>query len=243
MSILSLKPWNTQHRLIRAIVKFYSANWIVSLISEGFFFPIYLSAFSFCVTFACFLRSESTFNGLWTLKFTSSSDGFYRVLLNSAELYHLWNRLIFEWVILLKQNFESGDGVTSIANLVPLSVKLLSRVQLFATLGTVAHQAPLSVGFSRQEYWSGLPFPSPWDLPNPGIKPGSPALQADCLSSEPPGNIIGLDYPLKSHRFNTFSSLWLTRTWISLILLSTREIFFFTAPIHSISRLLESYSL
>ena len=45
----------------------------------------------------------------------------------------------------------------------------------------VAHQAPLSMGFSRQEYWSGLPFPSPGDLPNPGIEPGSPALQADAL--------------------------------------------------------------
>ena len=53
--------------------------------------------------------------------------------------------------------------------------------------GTVAHQAPLSMGFSGQEYWSGLPFPSPGDLPNRGIKPRSPALQADALSSEPPG--------------------------------------------------------
>ena len=52
---------------------------------------------------------------------------------------------------------------------------------------TVAYQAPLSMGFSRQKYWSGLPFPSPGDLPNPGIKPGSPALQADALPSEPPG--------------------------------------------------------
>ena len=47
--------------------------------------------------------------------------------------------------------------------------------------------APLSMEFSRQEYWSGLPFPSPGDLSNPGIKPGSPALQADSLLSEPPG--------------------------------------------------------
>ena len=52
---------------------------------------------------------------------------------------------------------------------------------------TVAHQAPLTMKFSRQEYWSGLPFPSPGDLPNPGIKPRSPALQADALTSEPPG--------------------------------------------------------
>ena len=65
-----------------------------------------------------------------------------------------------------------------------LKVKLLSRVQLFATPWTVAYQAPLSMGFSRQEYWSGLPFPSPGDLPNPGIEPRSPALQADALPSE-----------------------------------------------------------
>ena len=67
-----------------------------------------------------------------------------------------------------------------------VNVKSLSRVQLFATPWTVAHQAPPSMGFSRQEYWSGLPFPSPGDLPDPGIKPMSPALEADALTSEPP---------------------------------------------------------
>ena len=63
----------------------------------------------------------------------------------------------------------------------------LSRVRLFVTPWTVAHQMPLSIEFFRQEYWSGLPFPSPGDLPSPGIKPGSPTLQADALTSEPPG--------------------------------------------------------
>ena len=53
---------------------------------------------------------------------------------------------------------------------------------------TIARQAPLSMAFSRQEYWSGLPFPPPWDLPDLGISPMSPALQADSLPSEPPGN-------------------------------------------------------
>ena len=56
---------------------------------------------------------------------------------------------------------------------------MLSSVQLFATPWTVALQAPLSMGFSRQEYWSGLPFPSSGDLPDPGIEPGSPELQVD----------------------------------------------------------------
>ena len=67
-----------------------------------------------------------------------------------------------------------------------VKVKLLSRVRLFATQWTVAHQAPPSMGFSKQEYWSGLPFPSPGDLPDPGIELMSLALQADTLTSEPP---------------------------------------------------------
>ena len=68
-----------------------------------------------------------------------------------------------------------------------VKVKSLSRARLFATPWTVAYQAPPFMGFSRQEYWSGLPFPSPGDLPDPGIEPGSPAFQADTLTSEPPG--------------------------------------------------------
>ena len=64
---------------------------------------------------------------------------------------------------------------------------VLSRVWLFATPWTVACQAPLSMGFSRQEYMSRLPSPSPGDLPDPGVKPGSLALQADSLLSKPPG--------------------------------------------------------
>ena len=73
-------------------------------------------------------------------------------------------------------------------------VKLLSRVWLFATPWTVVYQAPLSIGFSRQEYWSGFPFPSPGDLPDPWIKPGSPTLQADTLSSEPLGKPMEFNY-------------------------------------------------
>jgi len=66
----------------------------------------------------------------------------------------------------------------------------LSHVRLFANPWTVARQVLLSLKFSRQEYWSGLSFPSPEDLPNPGIKPRSPTLQADSLLSEPLGNPI-----------------------------------------------------
>ena len=68
-----------------------------------------------------------------------------------------------------------------------MSAQSLSRVQLFATPWTVAFQAPLSMGFPRQEYWSGLPFLSPGDLPNPGIKPVSPALASGFFTTEPPG--------------------------------------------------------
>ena len=73
-----------------------------------------------------------------------------------------------------------------------MKVKSLSRVRLFATPWTVTYQAPSSMGFSRQEYQSGLPFPSPEDLPDPGIEPRSPAFQADALTSEPPGNPVEL---------------------------------------------------
>ena len=66
-----------------------------------------------------------------------------------------------------------------------MKVKSLSYVQLFVTPWTVAYQAPPSMGFSSQEYWSGLSFPSPGDLPDPGIKPGSPTSQADALPAEP----------------------------------------------------------
>ena len=86
---------------------------------------------------------------------------------------------IFDW----PQRRQNGGEVDETKE-----VKSLSRVQLFATPWTVAHQAPPSMEFSRQEYWSGLPFPSPGDLPHPGIEPGSPALWADALLSEPPGN-------------------------------------------------------
>ena len=73
-----------------------------------------------------------------------------------------------------------------------VKVKSLSRVRLFATSWTAAHQVPPSMGFSRQEYWSGLPFPFPGYLPNQGIEPRSPAMRADTLTSEPPWNPFNL---------------------------------------------------
>ena len=77
---------------------------------------------------------------------------------------------------------------------------------------TVTLQAPSLMGFSRQEYWDWLPFPSPRDLPNPGIKPGSPALQTDSLLSKPPGSptrkeSVGLD----KQWGKVFEEVWLQR--------------------------------
>ena len=68
-----------------------------------------------------------------------------------------------------------------------IHAQMLSSVWLFVTPWTVVHQAPLSIEFSKQEYWSGLPFPSPGDFPHPGIESWSPALQKDSLPTESPG--------------------------------------------------------
>ena len=96
-------------------------------------------------------------------------------------------------------------------------MKLLSRIQLFATPWTVAHQTPPSMGFSRQEYWSGLPFPSPRDLPDPGKEPRSPAFQADTLPSESWGG--WWDYKADSSVCLLYLSccLWLFSLWSRLI--------------------------
>ena len=89
-------------------------------------------------------------------------------------------------------------------NAVQFSSSLFSSVsvRLFVTPWTAAHHPPPSMGFSRQEYWSGLPLPSPGDLPDPGIKPRPPALQlpADALPSEPPGKPHGMIRRIKSSR-------------------------------------------
>ena len=91
--------------------------------------------------------------------------------------------------LLFANLYEKQTEVNTDCQQRELCAESLSRVQLFATPWTVAHQAPPSMEFSRQEYWSGFPFPSPGDLPDPGIKPRSPALQADALPSETPGNL------------------------------------------------------
>ena len=105
-----------------------------------------------------------------------------------------------------------------------VKVKSLSCVRLFATPWTGAYWAP-PMGFSGQEYWSGLPFPSPEDLPHPGIKPRFPALQADALPSEPPGK----------SSFDKEGYIWNFAPFISitLIIFESR----YTIPILPISEL------
>ena len=89
-----------------------------------------------------------------------------------------------------------------------VKVKSLSRVWLFTIPRTVFYQASQSMGFSRQEYWSGLPFPSPGDLPDAGIEPWTPALQAEALPSEPPGK----PSPMHACMLSRFSHFWLCVT-------------------------------
>ena len=105
-----------------------------------------------------------------------------------------------------------------------MKVKSLSRVRLFAIPWTVTYQAPLSMGFSRQEYWSGLSFPSPGDLPDPGIEPGSPTLQADSLPTDPPGHGTSFIYTKylfsgKSWKVMPLTSRMKQRLWLLLPLL------------------------
>ena len=104
------------------------------------------------------------------------------------DFFFQWIRKIKKWIKpLVKKKIIVGVTYLGVSISKWSEVKSLSRVQLFATPWTVAHQAPPSMGFSRQEYWSGLPSPSSGDLPNPGTEPRPPTLQADVLTSEPPG--------------------------------------------------------
>ena len=96
-------------------------------------------------------------------------------------LLYLWCKLVLLITVLWMIHSKSKKKPNA------CMLNPFSHVWLFATLWTMAHQAPLSMGFSRREYWSGLPFPSPGDLPDPGVEPGSPELLADSLPSEPLG--------------------------------------------------------
>ena len=105
----------------------------------------------------------------------------------------------------MQRNFYyvSGHTIYCIKDRAVVVVVTKSCLTLFVTPWTVAHQAPLSRGFSGQEYWSGLPFPFPGNLPDPGIKPVSPELQVDSSLFEPPGtlcNTKNYSPKVKQHR-------------------------------------------
>ena len=115
----------------------------------------------------------------WKWSCSVVSDSLWPHWLQSTRLLHPWDFL------------GKSTGVACHCLLLKVGIskwKSLSRVWLFMIPWTVAYQAPLSMEFSRKEYWSGLPFLSPGDLPDPGIEPRSPVLQADSLQSEPPGS-------------------------------------------------------
>ena len=127
--------------------------------------------------------------------------------------YHLLLTLPMPFVQL------AGRG-TSVAYKVALAVESLSHVWLFVTPWTVTHQAPLSMGFSRQEYWSGSPFLPPGDLPNPGIEPMSPALAGGLFTIEPPGpacKVVLTNWVLCPLFFSLVCSWWQNNPYSQIV--------------------------
>ena len=120
-----------------------------------------------------------------------------------------------QWLTLFYWAPKSLRMVMTAAMKLKVACSFKEKLWLFATPWTAAHQAPPSMGFSRQEYWSGLPFPSPGDLPDPGIEPGSPAFQADTLTSEPPGKpMTNLDNILKSRDITLPTKVCIVKTMV-----------------------------
>ena len=142
-----------------------------------------------CLLRNLYARQEATVRtGHGTMNQFQIEKGICQVCILSPCLFNLYAGLI---KYKLESRLSGQMSVISDTKMTPplrqkakVKVKSLSRVWLFTTLWTVAYQHPPSMGFSRREYWSGLPFPSPGDLPDPEIEP---ALQADTLTPEPPG--------------------------------------------------------
>ena len=149
--------------------------------------------------------------------------GLQHLNLGGTQTFSPWHFTPTPKFMFFSQAKKHSFHPNSLKSLIPAStlkskvqseMKSLSRVRLFASPWTVAHQAPLSMEFSRQEYWSGLTFSSPGYLPNPGIEPRSPALKADSLPSEPLGKsytfiyIQHIQHPLTRHKV-----LWDLKIW------------------------------
>ena len=108
------------------------------------------------------------------------------MIIFTIKFYHCIAVVWAQFRLVSKKDIPSDSSEVPVSTHAYAHVESLSCVWLFATLWTAVHQAPLSMGFSRQEYWSGLPFPSPGDLPDSGIEPMSPALAGRFFTTEPP---------------------------------------------------------
>ena len=161
LSAMTCLPWVTLHGMAHSFIELDKA--VVHVINLVIFLWLW---FSVCLpsdgeglgTYGSFLIGETDWEGNWVLFWWVVGALFSKSLIQfSVDGWSCVPFLLFDW----RPNYCEW-------------MKSLSRVQLFETPWTVAYQAPPSMGFSRQEYWSGLPFPSPGDLPDPGIKPGLP---------------------------------------------------------------------
>ena len=152
------------------------------------------SCLTLCDPIGCSLPGSSSVHGILQARILGwVAISYFRGSSPPRDRTHLFCvSCIDRWIL---YHWAPGDPTKSIKDVITAEwasewVKSLSRVWLFATPWTLARQVPLSTEFPRQEYWSGLPLPSPGDLPDLGTEPRSPALQADTLLSEPPGKSI-----------------------------------------------------
>ena len=163
-------------------------NWTLYIFQ--WYYALWLPFLSFLPYFCCLLFPyDCLFLLPFILKEVAQMSSLLRslayLLLSASSLKTEWSlhRVFLALVYVLGVNRVSLRAMTYLSGDVRKKSESVSHsvVSDSAMLRTVARQAPLSMGLSRQEYWSGLPFPSPGNLPNPGIEPGSPALQADSL--------------------------------------------------------------
>ena len=178
----------------------------------------------------CLARAQKTFNNCFFPSFRlpvqillapspqSPFLSFFLLLLFLIILLHLWNLLnLFQHCIelpifrLLWYLYMWSGYLYCFCR---YYVCVLSRVWLFATLWTEAHQAPPSMGFSWQEYWSGLPFPPPEDLPDSGTEPMSPAFQEDSFTAESPGKLMELSKYMSPWKHTPHPPQSLALCWI-----------------------------
>ena len=136
---------------------------------------IIITVIEFCYGYCCLLCSP--------IRIPFSSNFFLILIKSQVNYVCLYLCLFYFFLYSLYVIYKIRKKVMKMS--FNSSVSLLSRVRLFATPWTLSHQVPLSMEFSRQEYWSGLPCTPLWDLPNPGIEPRSPTLQVYSLLSEP----------------------------------------------------------